>query len=63
VAKIAIHLGFQKGDNLLEIVNDGSIFTDIMHEQWRQRLLEYDIVSFWGTLDEVNTIESCVVFI
>ena len=62
VAKIAVHLGFQKGDDLVETLNDGSIFSDIMQEQWKHRLLEYDIVSFWGTLDDVSTIRCSVEF-
>src|SRR5436190_24077591 len=50
VAKIAINLGFQNGDNVLETLKAGNIFTDIMHEHWRHQLLKYDIVSFWGAL-------------
>ncbi|RYP50073.1 hypothetical protein DL768_004359 [Monosporascus sp. mg162] len=57
-AKIAVALGFQKGDDILETLDSGSMFSDIMHEHWRQRLLEYDIVSFWGTLDEIVPKES-----
>lgn len=59
-AKIAIHLGFQKGDDILETLDNRSIFSDIMQNQWKQRLLEYDIVSFWGTLDDVSTIRCSV---
>lgn len=52
-ARIAIGLGFQKGDNILETLDNGSLFTDLMHEHWKQRLLDFNIVSFWGTLDQV----------
>jgi triacylglycerol esterase/lipase EstA (alpha/beta hydrolase family) len=55
-AKIAIGLGFQQGDNILETLDSGSLFTELMHEHWKQRLLEFDIVSFWGTLDQVRQI-------
>src|SRR5436305_11016561 len=48
--------GFQKGDDVLETLKDGSIFTDILHEHWRHQLLKYDIVSFWGAMDNVSTI-------
>jgi hypothetical protein len=53
-AKIALELGFQKGDNILETLKSGSMFSDLMHEHWRHRLLEYPIVSFWGALDTVR---------
>ncbi|KAH8748586.1 hypothetical protein BGZ57DRAFT_969480 [Hyaloscypha finlandica] len=61
-AKIAIALGFQKGDDVLETLKDGSIFSDIVQEHWRLSLLQYDIVSFRGTLDEVSTIRCSVGF-
>ena len=51
---IATTLGFQKGDDLLEVLRKGSMFSENMQEQWRHQLLEYDIVSFWGTLDHVS---------
>lgn len=53
-AKIALELGFQKGDNILETLRSGSMFSDLMYEHWRHRLLEYPIVSFWGALDTVR---------
>ncbi|RSL38692.1 hypothetical protein CEP53_014656 [Fusarium sp. AF-6] len=56
--KIALELGFQKGDNILETLKSGSMFSDLMHEHWRHRLLEYPIVSFWGALDTVVPRES-----
>ena len=54
--KIAMAVGFQKGDNILEVLDKGSLFTDIAHEQWRQQLLDYRIVSFWGTTDTVSAV-------
>ena len=54
VAKIATAVGFQKGDDVLETLKDGSIFSDIMQEHWRHQLLKYDIISFWGALDSVS---------
>ena len=51
VAKIAISVGFQKGGDVVETLKDGSIFSDIMQEHWRHHLLKYDIISFWGALD------------
>jgi pimeloyl-ACP methyl ester carboxylesterase len=61
-AKIATALGFQKGDDVLERLKDGSIFSDIMQERWRHSLLQYEIVSFRGTLDDVSTIRCSVGF-
>jgi hypothetical protein len=53
-AKIATAVGFQKGDDVVETLRDGSIFSDIMQEQWRHQLLKYNIISFWGALDSVS---------
>jgi len=58
VAKIATHLGFQKGDDLVETLNAGSMFTDMMREHWRHQLLNYGIVSFWGAYDHIVTKDS-----
>ncbi|KAF7173966.1 hypothetical protein CNMCM6106_008069 [Aspergillus hiratsukae] len=52
-AKLAESLGFRKGDNILETLKSGSIFTDIMQDNWRHQLPNYDIRSFWGTLDDI----------
>ncbi|KAI8721955.1 NACHT domain-containing protein [Fusarium sp. LHS14.1] len=57
-AKIALELGFQRGDNILETLKSGSMFSDLMHEHWRHRLLQYPIVSFWGAFDTVVPRES-----
>lgn len=54
VAKVARTAGFQEGDDVLETLKSGSIFAELMHEHWRHQLLEYDIVSFWGALDNVG---------
>ncbi|SPO06474.1 uncharacterized protein DNG_09164 [Cephalotrichum gorgonifer] len=57
-ATIASTLGFQKGDDVIETLKSGSIFSDIMQNHWRQQLLQYDIVSFWGALDDYVPRES-----
>lgn len=54
VAKIATTMGFQKGDDVLETLKKGSIFSNTMQEHWRHQLLKYDIISFWGALDNVS---------
>jgi hypothetical protein len=55
-AKIALGLGFQKGDNIIETLESGSIFTEILQEHWRHQLLKYDILSFWGSRDTVSRV-------
>ena len=54
VAKIVTVVGFQQGDDVLETLKNGSIFSDIMQEHWRHQLLKYDFISFWGALDKVS---------
>jgi hypothetical protein len=44
--KIALALGFQQGDNIVETVKQGGIFSDILQERWRHQLMNYKIVSF-----------------
>lgn len=39
-SKIATAVGFQQGDDILEMLKDGSIFSDIMQEHWRQQFIE-----------------------
>ncbi len=53
-AKIATAVGFQQGDDVMETLKKGSIFSDIMQELFKQQLLNYDIISFWGALDSVS---------
>lgn len=55
-AVIATGMGFQKGDDILETLKDGSIFTEILQEHWRHQLENYNIVSFWGSLDNVSVL-------
>lgn len=57
-AKIAVATGIQQGDDILETLKKGSIFSDIMQEQFRQQLMKYDIISFWGAWDNVVPPES-----
>lgn len=52
-----MQLGFKKGSegsNMIEMLESGSIFTEILKEQWRDQLLKYDIISFWGNRDKVS---------
>ncbi|VUC25694.1 unnamed protein product [Clonostachys rosea] len=56
--KIARTAGFQQGDDVLETLKSGNIFSDVMHEHWRHQMVEYNIISFWGALDTVVPGES-----
>ncbi|KAI1196532.1 hypothetical protein F5X97DRAFT_325365 [Nemania serpens] len=47
-----------RGDTILQALDKGSMFTDLLHEHCRHRLLDFDIVSFWGTLDHIVSKES-----
>ncbi|KGO58308.1 hypothetical protein PEX2_068180 [Penicillium expansum] len=57
-ANIALYVGLKEGDNVIETLRKGGIFSDIMQEHWRHQLEEYNIISFWGSLDEVVPKES-----
>jgi hypothetical protein len=52
-AGVALWLGFQKGDNIIEVLDDGSMFTDIHKNHFRQQFENYRMVSFWGDKDTV----------
>ena len=51
--KLALWLGFQKGDNIIEALDKGSMFTDIHKEHFRHQFESYLMVSFWGDKDTV----------
>ncbi|RDW64624.1 hypothetical protein BP6252_10275 [Coleophoma cylindrospora] len=52
-ARVAGALGFKKGDNIIEALDKGSIFTDIHKEHFRHQLERYQMVSFWGDKDTI----------
>jgi triacylglycerol esterase/lipase EstA (alpha/beta hydrolase family) len=53
--RIARSAGLQQGDDVLETLKSGSIFSDVIHEHWRHQMVEYNIISFWGALDTVSS--------
>lgn len=53
-AKLAELAGFKKGEGVMETLEQGSIFSEIMDEHWRHQLQRYDFVSFWGAHDGVS---------
>lgn len=52
-ANVALWLGFKKGDNIIETLDKGSMFTDIHKDHFRQQFESYRMVSFWGDKDTV----------
>ncbi|KFY31849.1 hypothetical protein V493_00740, partial [Pseudogymnoascus sp. VKM F-4281 (FW-2241)] len=52
-ANVALWLGFQKGDNIIETLDKGSMFTDIHKDHFRQQFETYRMVSFWGDKDTI----------
>jgi hypothetical protein len=52
-AKVALSAGFQKGDNIIETLDKGSMFTDILKDHFRHQFESYRMVSFWGDKDTV----------
>ncbi|CAH0017853.1 unnamed protein product [Clonostachys rhizophaga] len=55
---IANTVGFSTKSDVLSTLKKGSVFSDIMAEQWRHQLESYDIVSFWGDHDTAVPRES-----
>ncbi|KAF3407827.1 hypothetical protein DPV78_000268 [Talaromyces pinophilus] len=58
IAKFAMSLNIQRGDNILEILKSSSLAADTLREHWRHRLDKFDIVSFWGNRDSIVEKES-----
>ena len=57
-ANVALSVGFQKGNNIIEALDKGSMFTDVLKTHFRQQFENYRIVSFWGDKDTVCSIIS-----
>lgn len=53
-AKVADKASFKNGEDVMETLKQGSIFSEIMQEHWRHQLLRYDFISFWGAYDGVS---------
>ncbi|KAK0665214.1 hypothetical protein QBC41DRAFT_16307 [Cercophora samala] len=53
VARVATATGFQPGDDVMEVLKEGSLFSDILTEMWQHQLMKYDIISFWGSEDYI----------
>lgn len=55
-AKMATAVGFKKGNNVVKVLKNGTMFPDSMDEAWRHQVLDYNIVSFWGASDNVRDV-------
>lgn len=53
-AKIVKSVKRNKSNDLLETVENGSLFSDILKENWRHQLENYQIVSCYETIDPVR---------
>jgi uncharacterized alpha/beta hydrolase family protein len=54
VERFAGVVRLHNGDELMEVLVDKGLFSDTMHELWRQQASKYAIVSFWGDSDVVR---------
>ncbi|MCJ1373974.1 hypothetical protein MMC20_005204 [Loxospora ochrophaea] len=57
-ARIASTLQLQPENDVPEAIRNGSLYTDILKEHWRQRLLDFDLYSFWEGDERIVTRES-----
>ena len=53
-AQIVKSLKGHKSNDLLEAVENGSLFSDILKENWRHQLENYQIISCYETIDPVS---------
>ena len=53
-AQIATALRMQPKNDIPEAIRNGSLYTDILKEHWRQRLLDFDLISFWEGDEKVS---------
>ena len=52
-ARVATKLHLQPPSDIVETLKEGSMFSDILQEHWRQQLLSYQIISFWEGIGDV----------
>jgi hypothetical protein len=55
-SNIATFLGWKKGDNIIQTLKSGSLFTALLQDHWRHRLDQFNVVSFRGAEDDVGTL-------
>lgn len=52
-ARVASTLHLQASNDIIETLKSGSLFTDLLGEQWRHQLESYQLVSFWEGIGNV----------
>lgn len=53
-ARVATALYLQPNSDIGEALQNGSLYTDILKDYWRDRLLDYDLISFWEGIGDVS---------
>jgi hypothetical protein len=53
-SRFATSTGLQQGDDVIEVLRKGGMFSSIMEDHWRHLVDSYHIVTFWGGLDTVR---------
>ena len=52
-ARVASALHVQPSNDLIETIKSGSLFSDLLAEQWRHQLESYQIISFWEGIGDI----------
>jgi len=52
IVSIANSMGVKSKD-IMEALTSGSLYSDLLQDQWRNQLDDYQIISFWGGRDKV----------
>ena len=53
-ARIVTAISTNPSNDLMEVLRSGSLFSDVLQENWRHQLSSYKIVSFYEGLGEVS---------
>lgn len=53
-SRFAITAGLQQGDDVIEVLRKGNMFSSIMEDHWRHLVDNFHVVTFWGGLDKVR---------
>lgn len=57
-SRFAITAGLQQGDDVIEVLRKGNMFSSIMEDHWRHLVDNFHVVTFWGGLDKIVPRES-----
>jgi hypothetical protein len=55
-ACVASWLGFKSEDSIVEVLKEGSLFSDVLKQSFRHQLESYKMVSFWEAEGNVSTL-------